>query len=314
MRDARALERLGGRDDPTSRRLPVGWKRRARAWAARDYPLGLQPYHGLFISGLVGEWRTLEDLLILVADEPAAVARLMERLADLAVGLIDRTRADVEFDYLHLSEPIASNAGPVIGPETYGRLVLPALRRIVEHARARGIDLIHVVPGEPEAPHSAVGRGRGQRALGLGHGAGRGGLHAAPPNVRPLAGVDWRPGRARPHPRRGGHRGPDHGEVPPLLAEGGYIPSVDGRVREYVPFERYAFDRRPPTKWPPGLCRGAIHRARGPGSPSSLQTRLASSSLKPNLPTITRMVSSHVARTPLRFSRSSSHIRGFHWM
>ena len=207
--------------------------------------MGLQPYHGLFISGLVGEWRTLEDLLILVADEPAAVARLMERLADLAVGLIDRTRADVEFDYLHLSEPIASNAGPVIGPETYGRLVLPALRRIVEHARARGIDLIlmwsqgnlkpliplwveagvnvlwvsDTVPGAVDYMQLRRTYGRSLALIG--------GLdvHVL---TRDEAAIEAE----------------IMAKVPPLLAEGGYIPSVDGRVREYVPFERYAFHRR----------------------------------------------------------------------
>ena len=143
VRTARALERLTARYDPASRRrFPKDWEQRAAAWATRDYPLALQPYRGFFLSGLVGEWRSLEDLLYLVADAPEGVARLMDQVADLAIGLIDRALADVEFDYLHLSEPIASNAGPVIGPGTYRRFVLPALRRVVEHATSRGIDLI----------------------------------------------------------------------------------------------------------------------------------------------------------------------------
>jgi uroporphyrinogen decarboxylase len=33
-------------------------------------------------------------------------------------------------------------------------------------------------------------------------------------------------------------------KVPPLLAEGGYIPLADGRVREDVPFENYVYYRR----------------------------------------------------------------------
>jgi uroporphyrinogen decarboxylase len=33
-------------------------------------------------------------------------------------------------------------------------------------------------------------------------------------------------------------------KVPPLLAEGGFIPLADGRVREDVPFENYVFYRR----------------------------------------------------------------------
>ncbi|HUS91778.1 MAG TPA: hypothetical protein VM695_07995, partial [Phycisphaerae bacterium] len=33
-------------------------------------------------------------------------------------------------------------------------------------------------------------------------------------------------------------------KVPPLLAEGGYVPVADGRVRANVPFESYAYYRR----------------------------------------------------------------------
>ncbi len=33
-------------------------------------------------------------------------------------------------------------------------------------------------------------------------------------------------------------------KVPALLAQGGYVPLADGRVRENVPFERYAYYRR----------------------------------------------------------------------
>jgi hypothetical protein len=32
--------------------------------------------------------------------------------------------------------------------------------------------------------------------------------------------------------------------VPPLLAQGGYIPLADGRVRKDVPFANYAYYRR----------------------------------------------------------------------
>jgi hypothetical protein len=32
-------------------------------------------------------------------------------------------------------------------------------------------------------------------------------------------------------------------KLPPLLAEGGYVPLADGRVREDVPFENYLYYR-----------------------------------------------------------------------
>ena len=33
-------------------------------------------------------------------------------------------------------------------------------------------------------------------------------------------------------------------KVPPLLADGGYVPLADGRIREDVPFDYYVFYRR----------------------------------------------------------------------
>jgi hypothetical protein len=32
--------------------------------------------------------------------------------------------------------------------------------------------------------------------------------------------------------------------VPPLLAEGGYIPLADGRIRADIPFDNYVYYRR----------------------------------------------------------------------
>lgn len=33
-------------------------------------------------------------------------------------------------------------------------------------------------------------------------------------------------------------------KVPPLLADGGYVPLADGRVREDIPFKNYLYYRR----------------------------------------------------------------------
>jgi hypothetical protein len=33
-------------------------------------------------------------------------------------------------------------------------------------------------------------------------------------------------------------------KVPPLLAQGGYVPLADGRVRKNIPFEKYTYYRQ----------------------------------------------------------------------
>ena len=246
VRTTRALEHLGARYSPTSRRrFPRDWKQRVKAWATRDYPLGLQPCRGLLLSVLVGDWRSLEDVLYLIADEPRAVGRLMDQVADLAMGRIDRALEEVEVDYVHLSEPIASNVAPVIGPETYRRIALPACRRIVEHANSRGIDLVMVWSQGNVKPLIPLWLDIGVNVLWC--------------SDTVAAGVDYlqlRRAYGRSLALLGGldvhvltrDRAAIEAEilakVPPLLKDGGYIPAVDGRVREYVPFENYAYYRR----------------------------------------------------------------------
>src|SRR3989337_2544314 len=55
--------------------------------------------------------------------------------------------------------------------------------------------------------------------------------------------------KAVPHlreksPIRQGCRSEIEEKVLPLLSEGGYVPLADGRVREDIPFENYAFYRK----------------------------------------------------------------------
>ena len=59
-------------------------------------------------------------------------------------------------------------------------------------------------------------------------------------NLRLIGGIDL---DALRHGKEAIRREIDE-KVPPLLADGGYVPVADGRIREDVSFENYAYYRR----------------------------------------------------------------------
>ena len=62
------LRRRLDADDP--RRLPANWKRQAKRWQERDFPLFMRIHPGLLLSLGIGEWRSFAPALLRLVDEP----------------------------------------------------------------------------------------------------------------------------------------------------------------------------------------------------------------------------------------------------
>jgi hypothetical protein len=152
---------------------------------------------------------------------------------------------EVQVDAAVFSEPIAGNHGPLISPCTYSDLVLPAYQPLLDvlfsygvetiilrtYANARallpvvlqaGFNCLWAVETEPNAMD--------YRAIRQEFGSG----------VRLIGGIDV------DVLRQGAQavRQEIYVKVRPLLAQGGYIPLADGRVRSDMPFENYRFYRQ----------------------------------------------------------------------
>jgi uroporphyrinogen decarboxylase len=151
---------------------------------------------------------------------------------------------EVRFDYALLAEPIASWHAPVIGPHTYRRHALPALRRVIERLRTAGIDILildthgavkPIIPLVLEAGVNTLWIGSARAAhvdyLELREQFGK--------DLRLIGGLDV---RALEKDKTAIEK-----EImslaPFLLEQGGYVPMVDERVRAYVCFENYAYYR-----------------------------------------------------------------------
>ncbi len=242
-RGLKAFRRRLDAGDPT--RLPADWADKVRAWATRDYLLELPIHSGLFLSMGVSDWRRLEDLLYQVADAPELVREMMEIRGEFLARMAERVLADVRVDFASFSEPIAGGNGPLISPRTYAQVVLPGYRPILQALRAGGVEtIVFITYANPrpllpvvfeagfdclwacEADPQAMDYRDIRRRFGR--------------DLRLIGGIDLDALRTDTDAIEREIRT----KVPPLLAEGGYIPLADGRVRADIPFANYVHYRR----------------------------------------------------------------------
>lgn len=242
----RGLASLRRRLDPRDpRRLPADWAHRVRAWRRRDHILELPIHHGFFLTLGVGDWRRLTEVLYLLSDAPALVRETMHLFGELSAAVAERVLDEVDVDFVSFSEPIAGSHGPLLSPRHYREFVLSSYRPVLGVLQRRGVEVVCLITyANPRVLVSA--------ALDAGFNC----LWACETDPHAMDYRELRREFGRELRLIGGIdldtllldqaaiRAEMTSKLPPLLAEGGYIPLADGRVRENVPFENYRFYRR----------------------------------------------------------------------
>ena len=222
------------------RRYPRGWSRHVQRWAKRTHPLGIRVCRGFLLSLMVGGWESLTDLLYMIYDAPDLVAGMTGFLADFLVEVLTPALEAAQFDYALFDEPIASNTAPVVGPDVFGRFMQPLYRRLCDLLEAHGVgvrildshgQVRELIPAVLEAGINTLWIGNTGPA-GLDYVALRREYGC---DLRLIGGIDVRVLEADP----AALEAEIMRVVPPLLEQGGTVPLVDGRVREYVPYGNY---------------------------------------------------------------------------
>jgi len=230
-------------DDPA--RYPDDWDAKVAAWRNRDHILEFLVHRGFFLSMGVRDWRRFTEAVALLYDDADLVHEILAIYADFSVRLIDRVLADVEIDFAVFSEPIGGNDGPLMGPTMYEEFLLASYQPILAALRGHGVEtfcLVTYANGRLLVPSIVK--------------AGFNCLWACHVNIEAM---DYRDIRRQVGSDLRLIGGIDLDvlledrdailreittKVPPLLAEGGYVPLADGRVREDVPFDNYVYYRR----------------------------------------------------------------------
>jgi hypothetical protein len=193
----------------------------------------------------VGDWDSLVEACTALIRRPRDVEALMERTTDFYCQCLERVLSKVSVDYASLYEPIASNAGPVVSPAMFERFAMPGYRRVLGLLDRHGVtlkvfcttggDLGSLMPPlvdtginvlwisnimSPSMEYSRLRQEFGPD-IGLIGGIDATALTESDDAVRRVVGET----------------------APPLLAGGRYIPCLNDRPRENIPFARYALFR-----------------------------------------------------------------------
>jgi len=228
--------------DVSERRFPPDWKETVRRLAHRDHVACLWASRGFFPALGVGDWATLEPVLVATREQPARLRDRLEIYGEFCARMLEWSLQDIEPDFVYLSEPISDNGGPLIAPDAFEDLMLPVYRRIVAVARAHGCEHVLVstygnttrlfpalleagvtmlwiseAPDIPELDYRVL-RQRFGPAPGL--------IGGIPLSILRDGPIERIPARL-------------HELVPPLLASGRYVPLAAGRVRAGVSWEAY---------------------------------------------------------------------------
>ncbi|MBN2500743.1 MAG: hypothetical protein JXB38_08205 [Anaerolineales bacterium] len=227
-----------------STRLPLGWRKTARQSRERGEVIMLRVHQGFFQTLGVDASRRFTQINYLLYDDPAFIHAMLELQGKFTARLTGKILHTVKVDAVIFSEAIGDNHGALISPQMYREFVLPHYQPLMQVLREHGVEVVilrtyanarALVPAmleggfnclwASEVNVAAMDYGDLRREFGR--------------DLRLIGGIDLDALR----------NGKDaikrelEEKVPPLLADGVYIPLADGRVRAEVPYECYCYYR-----------------------------------------------------------------------
>lgn len=220
-------------------RIPADWDQRVNVWTdpARPYSMFLACGS---LYGHLRDWMGMENLSMVIYDDPAWFEEMVTTKADCAIGVLEKVLATgARFEAAHFWEDMCYNAGPLLSPEHFKQYLVPNYRRITDLLRKYGVDVVWVdCDGKIDAliPLWLEGGVNCMFPLEIGT------WGADPIRYRRQFGRDLLImggfdkhilQRTRTDIEREVHR------LTPLVEEGGFIPMPDHRVPPDVPLENF---------------------------------------------------------------------------
>ena len=133
-------ERIKWRYDPYHpERFPFDFEERCAALQGRDYPVSIS-VNGPFWQ--LREWVGMENLCMLMIDDPEFVSEMAEFWTDFVSATVGRISEHVQLDALRLSEDMAYKAHSMISPQMVRQFLMPAYRRWVREIVDSGCPII----------------------------------------------------------------------------------------------------------------------------------------------------------------------------
>jgi hypothetical protein len=222
-------------------RYPKDWDARVKEWCdgKREYPIILP---GGSLYGWLRNWMGMENLSLVIYDDPSWFDEMVTTVADCIIGILERILSSGgKFEAVSMWEDMAYNRGPLMSPKHFKEFLMPHYRRIADLVHKYDVDVIYL---------DCDGKIDVLIPLWL-----ESGINCMYPiEVGTWGGdpVAYRKRFGRDLLMMGGFdkhilaQGKKQIEVEiyrlqPLVEEGGYIPFPDHRVPPDVPYENYLY-------------------------------------------------------------------------
>ena len=128
------------------RRYPPQWRETMVAgWKNRNHVLVLgRNCSTLGFYWRPREWMGTEGLSYAWYDKPALMHEIMEFIADFTIEVARPVLEEVDVDYVFINEDMAMKQGPLLSPDTYRTFVFPHMKRLVDYLKSHGVRYVVV--------------------------------------------------------------------------------------------------------------------------------------------------------------------------
>jgi len=229
-------------NDPN--RKPKDWPKKFVVAQQEGDATMLRVHEGLFLTLGVYDWSRFYEIIFLLADEPEFIKEIMAMQGLFAVKIAESVLKKIKVDAAIFGEPISGHDRSLISPKMYEELVLPSYQPLLDLLKANDVKTIifrtygntrvllpSVVNWGVNCLWASESNIQMMDYRDIREEFGR--------NLRLIGGLDLDVLRLN----KTAIKREIDGKVPALLADGGYIPLADGRVRMDIPYENYKYYR-----------------------------------------------------------------------
>ena len=119
-------------DDPGRYPPPEEWAALKKAWCARDHVISID---GGSFYGYVRDWIGVENLSLILYDDPDLIHEMMDYLADFYVRVLRRAVEEVDIDFAMFWEDMCYKTGPLLSPAMFREFMLPGYKKVTAFLR-----------------------------------------------------------------------------------------------------------------------------------------------------------------------------------
>ena len=123
-------------------RYPADWAERVKVWTDPDRE-NVIALPGGSLYGWLRNWIGVENLSLIVYDDPVWFEEMVSTVADCIIGTLSRIlETGGQFDGCSMWEDMCYNSGPLLHPKHFKKFLQPHYRRITDLLHAHGVDVI----------------------------------------------------------------------------------------------------------------------------------------------------------------------------